>query len=114
MQKLIFPEITKAHYRMHVSKTTPSIMRLFASLNIHYNKNAEVQKQNETKSKETSNKSCSLIAIHFLNRQAMTTISGINFNNTNRLHLVLVIRIYFHNNFNYPKVYTKVARLLVK
>ena len=35
----------------------------------------------------------------------MTKLSGINFNNTNRLHLVLVIKIYFDNNFNYPKVY---------
>ena len=36
----------------------------------------------------------------------MKKLSGINFNNTNRLHLVLVIRIYFDNNLNYPKVYT--------
>ena len=36
----------------------------------------------------------------------MTKLSGINFNNTNRFHLVLVIRIYFDNNFNYLKVYT--------
>ena len=36
----------------------------------------------------------------------MTKLSGINFNNTNRLHLVLVIKIYFDNNFNFPKVYT--------
>ena len=36
----------------------------------------------------------------------MTKLSGINFNNTNRLHLVLVIRIYFDNNFNCPKIYT--------
>ena len=36
----------------------------------------------------------------------MKTLSGINFNNTNRFHLVLVIGIYFDNNFNYPKVYT--------
>ena len=36
----------------------------------------------------------------------MTKLSGINFSNTNRLHLVLVIKIYFDNNFNYPKVYT--------
>ena len=35
----------------------------------------------------------------------MTKLSGINFNNTNRLHLVLVIKIYFDNNFNCPKVY---------
>ena len=36
----------------------------------------------------------------------MAKLSGINFNNTNRLHLVLVIKIYFDNNFNYNKVYT--------
>ena len=36
----------------------------------------------------------------------MTKLSGINFNNTNRLHLVLVIKIYFDSNCNYPKVYT--------
>ena len=36
----------------------------------------------------------------------MTKFSGINFNHTNRLHLVLVIRISFDDNFNYPKVYT--------
>ena len=33
---------------MQVSKTTSSIIGLFASLNIHYNKNTKVQKQNET------------------------------------------------------------------
>ena len=31
-------------------------MRLFASLNIHYNKNAKVQKQNETKVKKIQTK----------------------------------------------------------
>ena len=36
----------------------------------------------------------------------MKKLSGINFNNTNRLHLVLVIRIYVDKNLNYPKVYT--------
>ena len=36
----------------------------------------------------------------------MTKLSGISFNSTNRLHLVLVIKIYFDNDFNYPKVYT--------
>ena len=41
---------------MHVSKATPSIMRLFASLNIHYNKNTKVQKQNETKVKNLQTK----------------------------------------------------------
>ena len=35
----------------------------------------------------------------------MTKLSGINFNNTNRLHLVLAIRIYFDKRLNYPKVY---------
>ena len=41
---------------MHVSKATPSIMRLFPSLNIHYNKNTKVQKQNETKVKKLETK----------------------------------------------------------
>ena len=35
----------------------------------------------------------------------MTKLSGIDFNNTCRLHLVLAIKIYFDNNFNYPRVY---------
>ena len=43
-----YSRITKTHYRMHVSRATPNIMRLFASLNFHYNKNTKVQKQNET------------------------------------------------------------------
>ena len=47
---------TKTHYGMHVSKATPSIMRLFASLNIHYNKNTKMQKQNETKVKKLQTK----------------------------------------------------------
>ena len=41
---------------MHVSKATPSIMRLFAPLNIHYHKNTKVQKQNETKVKKLQTK----------------------------------------------------------
>ena len=41
---------------MHVSKATPSIMRLFASLNIHHNKNTKVQKQNKTKVKKLQTK----------------------------------------------------------
>ena len=41
---------------MLVSKTPPSIMWLFASLNIHYNKNTKVQKQNETKVKKLQTK----------------------------------------------------------
>ena len=32
---------------MQVSKANLSIMRLYASLNIHYNKNTKVQNQNE-------------------------------------------------------------------
>ena len=36
----------------------------------------------------------------------MTKLSGMYFNNTNRLHLVLDVKIYFDNNFNYPKEYT--------
>ena len=41
---------------MHASKATPSTMRLFASLNIYYNKNTKVQKQNETKVKKLQTK----------------------------------------------------------
>ena len=41
---------------MQVSKATPSIMRLFASLNIHYNKNTKVQTQNETEVKKLQTK----------------------------------------------------------
>ena len=37
---------------MQVSEATPSIIRLFASLNIHYNKNTRKQKQNETEVKK--------------------------------------------------------------
>ena len=40
----------------------------------------------------------------------MRKLSG-NSNYTNRLHLVLVVRIYFAKNLNYPKVK---ARILVK
>ena len=36
---------------MQVSKATSCIVRLFASLNIHYNKNTKVQNQNETEVK---------------------------------------------------------------
>ena len=36
----------------------------------------------------------------------MRKLIGIDFNNTNRFHLILVIRIYFDKNLNYPKVYT--------
>ena len=41
---------------MQVSKATSSIMGLFTSLNIHYNKNAKVQKQNETDVKKLQTK----------------------------------------------------------
>ena len=41
---------------MQVSKATSSIMRLFASRNIHYNKNTKVQKQNETEVKKLQTK----------------------------------------------------------
>ena len=44
------------HYKMQVSNATSSIMRLFASMNIHYNKNTKVQKQNETKIKKLQTK----------------------------------------------------------
>ena len=42
----------------------------------------------------------------------MRKLTGIDFNNTNRVHLVLVIRIYFEKNLNYLKV--QVARILIK
>ena len=41
---------------MHVSKATPSIIRLFASLNIHYKKNTKVEKQNKIKVKKLQTK----------------------------------------------------------
>ena len=43
---------------MQVSKATSCIMRLFASLDIHYNNspNTKVQKQNETKFKKLQTK----------------------------------------------------------
>ena len=41
---------------MQVSKATSGIMRLFVSLNIHYNKNTKVQKQNKTKVKKLKQK----------------------------------------------------------
>ena len=60
---------------MQVSKATSSIMRLFASLDIHYNnrQNTTVPKQNETAIKKLQTKlliqSCSgFIAIQFFNR----------------------------------------------
>ena len=34
----------------------------------------------------------------------MRKLGGANFNHSNRLHLVLVIRIYFNKNLNYPKI----------
>ena len=51
--------MTKTHKKMQVSKATSSRMRLFTSLDIHYNNslNTEVQEQNEIK-KETSKKGC--------------------------------------------------------
>ena len=47
----------------------------------------------------------------------MRKLSGINFNNTNRLHLVLVIRIYFDKNLSYKnpgqiKITSQVPNLL--
>ena len=41
---------------MQVSKATPSIMRLFTSLHIHYNKNNKVKKQNKTEVKKLQTK----------------------------------------------------------
>ena len=42
----------------------------------------------------------------------MRNFSGINFNYTNMLHLVLVIRIFFGKNLNYLKV--QAARIMLK
>ena len=42
----------------------------------------------------------------------MSKLSGLHFSNTNRHQLVLVIRIYFEKNLNYPKV--EEAGILVK
>ena len=106
---------------MQVSKATSSIIRLFISLYIHYNRDIKVQKQNETKVKRLKTKVVNsvILRIHcntffqytssfpkFSVKQAMRKLSGINFNNINRLHLVLAIRIYFDKNLNYPRVYT--------
>ena len=41
---------------MQVSKATSCIVRLFALLNIHYNKNTKVQNQNKTKVKKLQTK----------------------------------------------------------
>ena len=41
---------------MQVSKATTIIMRLFASLSIHYSKNTKVQKHIETKVKKLQTK----------------------------------------------------------
>ena len=41
---------------MQVSKATPSMIRLFASLNIHYDKNTKMQTQNETEVKKLKTK----------------------------------------------------------
>ena len=51
--------MTKTHEKMQVLKATSSKMRLFTSLDIHYNNspNTEVQEKNETK-KETLKKGC--------------------------------------------------------
>ena len=92
---------------MQVSKATSSIRRLFASLDIHYNnsQNTEVQKQNETQIKKLQTKVFWLnVNSNFQEKQATGKLSGINFNHTNRLHLVLIIRIYFDKNLNYAKV----------
>ena len=42
----------------------------------------------------------------------MSKLSGLHFSNTNRHQFVLVIRIYFEKNLNYPKV--EEAGILVK
>ena len=94
---------------------------------IHYNNspNTEMQKQNETKIKKLQTKVADsvIFGIHcniffnrhqvFLNlqyRQAMRKLSSINFNYTNRLHLVLVVRAYFDKNLNNRRVLA--ARIL--
>ena len=44
---LVFPEITKTYYKMQVPKAALKT-RLFTLLNIHFDKNTKVQKQNDT------------------------------------------------------------------
>ena len=42
----------------------------------------------------------------------MRKLSGVNFNYTYRLHLVLVIRIYYDKNLIYPEI--QASRMLMK
>ena len=102
---------------MQVSKTTSSIGRLFASLDIHYNNSLYKYWNAETKwnrNKKTSN-SCWIndywdslpfilpidkVSLNFQQKQGMGKLNGINFNYTYRLQLVLVIRIYFRGQNN--------------
>ena len=56
--KVIFPEITKTHWKMQVSKATPSIIMLFTSLDFlcKNSLNTKVLKQNETEIKKLQTK----------------------------------------------------------
>ena len=58
-QRFIFSKVTKI-IKIQVTKATPSITRLVASLDIHYNNslNTGVQKKQWDLNKENSNKSC--------------------------------------------------------
>ena len=102
---------------------------LFASLDIHYNEslNTEVQKKNETQIKKLETKVVeSMILRIFCNtffqetssfpkfsvKKALRKLSSINFNYTCKLHLVVVIRIYFDKNLIYPEAHA--ARVLIK
>ena len=83
-----------------------------------YNKN---KKQN-LKQKLLTRLFLGFIAIHFLNRhqiflnfyqkQAVRTLTGINFNYTYMFCLVLVIRTYFDKNLIYQEI--QAARILIK
>ena len=104
---------------MTVSKASSCILRLFASLNIHYNKNTKVQKQNETKVKKLQTKVVdSVIFGNHCNTFFQQTSSFLKFlvktsydktllYKFHSTHLVLVIRIFFDKSLNYPKVYTR-------
>ena len=86
--------------------------------NFKYNKN----KKQKSKQNFLTQWILGFIEIHFFNRnqvflnfqwkKAVRKLSGVNFNYTYRLHLVLVIRISFDKNLIYPE--TQAARILMK
>ena len=103
---------------MKVSKATSCILRLFASLNIHYNKNTKVQKQNETKVEKLQTKVGDLVIFgthchtffqqtsHFLKFSVKASYDKTQLYKFHSTHLVLVIKVFFDKNLNYLKVYT--------